>query len=330
MPRNDRLTLPLQRYRALETASAAIARHEKVMFSRTIALEAVPPTSGFQLTINTVAFDTFKLCAVSSTGHNIRLVDEENVAALIPLRGTITADDGRMTATAAPGDAIVTGPPRRVTTVGANYVGLVLLTSRHKLTAYRERSSGGAPIPDTPAITRRLATDDASAGALGRYTRFLTGELDRSDTLIHSPRLRAATSALLLELVAESFDALALDGETRRMLAAPWQVVRAESFMREHAGEPLTIAAVAEHVGTSVRALQAAFQRHHGLSPRAYLNACRLEIVHKRLSEPGSDGSVTDVAYASGVAHLGRFAMRYRQRFGELPSETLARSRRKH
>ena len=36
--------------------------------------------------------------------------------------------------------------------------------------------------------------------------------------------------------------------------------------------------------------------------------------------------SVTEAAFASGLHHLGRVSAEYRPQFGELPSETLARS----
>ena len=36
-----------------------------------------------------------------------------------------------------------------------------------------------------------------------------------------------------------------------------------------------------------------------------------------------SGQSVTEVAYAHGFEHLGRFSAYYRERFGELPSDTV-------
>lgn len=51
-----------------------------------------------------------------------------------------------------------------------------------------------------------------------------------------------------------------------------------------------------------------------------YLRGVRLDRVHLELSTRG--GAVTDVAARWGFFHPGRFAQQYRDRFGELPSET--------
>ena len=60
------------------------------------------------------------------------------------------------------------------------------------------------------------------------------------------------------------------------------------------------------------------------MSPMAYVQEVRLQRVHRQLraAAPGTT-TVTDVAHAWGFVHLGRFARRYRERFGESPSQTL-------
>ena len=79
---------------------------------------------------------------------------------------------------------------------------------------------------------------------------------------------------------------------------------------------------LAEVAGVSVRRLQQAFREHVGTTPFGHLLDVRLDRVRDDLRS-ARGGSVTEVATAWGFTHLGRFAAAYRQRFGELPSQTL-------
>ena len=59
------------------------------------------------------------------------------------------------------------------------------------------------------------------------------------------------------------------------------------------------------------------------------LRRARLAQARADLEAPGHDTSVTIVAHDCGFSHLGRFAQEYARRFGESPSETLRRARRR-
>ncbi|MFE6489048.1 AraC family transcriptional regulator [Streptomyces sp. NPDC057757] len=99
------------------------------------------------------------------------------------------------------------------------------------------------------------------------------------------------------------------------------RTVEAIHSMPQH---PFTVRELAVLAGVSVRRLQEAFQQYVGMTPLAYLTDVRLTRAHDELrrSAPG-EVSVSEVAHRWGFDHLGRFASRYRARFGELPSETL-------
>lgn len=104
------------------------------------------------------------------------------------------------------------------------------------------------------------------------------------------------------------------------------KVGRAEAFILEHVGDPITLQDVAAAAGLSDRGLQAAFQRTHGTTPMGYLRGVRLLMARTQL-ESGDAVTVTDVARASGIMHLGWFSAAYREAFGELPGETLRAAR---
>jgi AraC-like DNA-binding protein len=65
-----------------------------------------------------------------------------------------------------------------------------------------------------------------------------------------------------------------------------------------------------------------------GVSPHAYFILRRLDYCKRALAaaNPGA-ASVTAIATQCGFNELGRFAAIYRHHFGELPSETLRRTR---
>lgn len=96
--------------------------------------------------------------------------------------------------------------------------------------------------------------------------------------------------------------------------------------MLDNLGSELKLPALARECGLSVRSIQYLFRRHFGMTPKQWIIEQRLLAVRVRLSHPGEQDSVTSIAIPF-FNNLGDFARRYRQRFGEKPSETLARAR---
>jgi transcriptional regulator GlxA family with amidase domain len=81
-------------------------------------------------------------------------------------------------------------------------------------------------------------------------------------------------------------------------------------------------------VGLSERGLRNAFYRVRGMSPKRCMVAERLQQVRKALAGDWCGPmTVTDVATSHGFLELGRFAVSYKEQFGEAPSETLRRTR---
>ena len=81
-------------------------------------------------------------------------------------------------------------------------------------------------------------------------------------------------------------------------------------------------------VSASPRRLRQAFGDTYGVPPMRYLQLRLLNSANKRLATHGNYcDTVTEVASDLGIAHMGRFAARYSEVFGEHPSETVARAR---
>lgn len=102
-------------------------------------------------------------------------------------------------------------------------------------------------------------------------------------------------------------------------------VRQARDYLRAHAAEPVSFSELAGRLGVGIRSLQLAFRREVGCSPREYLTACRLELARARLTANGDGQTVTQIALDCGFTDMAVFARRYRECFGERPSETLRR-----
>lgn len=104
-------------------------------------------------------------------------------------------------------------------------------------------------------------------------------------------------------------------------------VQNAMDYIDDHLAERITMDALAGAVHMSVRSIQQGFREELGMTPMTYVRERRLERVHADLADaiPADGVTVTQVAERWGFHHLGSFAVEYRKRWGEAPSETLRR-----
>ncbi|HRI63697.1 MAG TPA: helix-turn-helix transcriptional regulator [Polyangium sp.] len=107
---------------------------------------------------------------------------------------------------------------------------------------------------------------------------------------------------------------------------APACVRRVEEYIVAHAGKPITLEELVAVAGAPARSLQRAFKRFRGTTPVGFLRQVRFDLAHQRLRDAPAHTSIIDVVKEFGLGHAGRFSAEYKQRFGESPSETLARA----
>jgi len=95
------------------------------------------------------------------------------------------------------------------------------------------------------------------------------------------------------------------------------------------AGEEADVALfeIARRSGYSLRALELIFRHSVGMTPGNWFMNVRLNGVLRDLMAGEPTGTVADVAAKWGFRHMSRFSGQYRKTFGELPSQTLNRSR---
>jgi transcriptional regulator GlxA family with amidase domain len=99
---------------------------------------------------------------------------------------------------------------------------------------------------------------------------------------------------------------------------------RAIAFIEDNADSDIGIADIARASYVTPRAIQLMFRRHRDCTPMEYLRRVRLHHAHQALLVANrAQTTVTQVAARWGFAHTGRFAVYYRQVYGQSPHTTL-------
>lgn len=182
---------------------------------------------------------------------------------------------------------------------------------------------------DAEAVLRGpfVTTDRAHAASLDRSLRralalLATGTESGQRRQRQEDFLVEWLSAVLGRAVPDRFRGPASRGSQNRAAVAR----QAEEYMLAHLHRSLSLLEICEVVGASERTLLYAFRERTGQSPKAYLNALKLNQLRHDLKEadPRVD-SVHKLALQWGLAHSGALAADYRRLFGELPHQTIQR-----
>ncbi|MGE8580368.1 MAG: helix-turn-helix transcriptional regulator, partial [Burkholderia contaminans] len=136
-----------------------------------------------------------------------------------------------------------------------------------------------------------------------------------------NPRVASQLEHLLIDLLIEGHPPSVLQASYRD--PAPGFVRRAQEFVNANYAQPLQLADIVQAANVPERTLRDAFLQFRGMSPMQYLRATRLDHARELLRGAASERRIADVALDCGFTHLGRFAIAYREKFGESPSETL-------
>jgi AraC-like DNA-binding protein len=97
-----------------------------------------------------------------------------------------------------------------------------------------------------------------------------------------------------------------------------------EDYICDSLDAAITRDDLAAEAGISIRSLSRAFEKKYGLGPMAFVRQRRLDACFARFRGSERDATtVTEVAMSYGFWHIGKFAIAYREAFGESPSATL-------
>ena len=167
--------------------------------------------------------------------------------------------------------------------------------------------------------TMPLAAKPRAVAALGQRLRRMLQDAAAGQLLLDAGSLQDW-------LYAETIAMLEVRDAPMGRPPAAVLVRRAVEMADAHRG-PVAIAQLCGLLRVSPGTLENAFKAVTGVTPHAFFLRRRLNKARSALLRPQDDlVRVTDVALEMGFSELGRFAVRYRQMFGESPSETLRRT----
>jgi len=190
----------------------------------------------------------------------------------------------------------------------------------------------GALLGEAPRRPLELAAElnlaDGYGRSIGGFLRQAIADFERDKSILYNP----VTASLF-----EQFISIGLllshphnYSEALRCLERPIlprDVKWAIEYIDAHLESPITLAEIVAASKVPGRTLFKHFQDYRGISPMGFVRAARFKKVRELLARAEPQEQVSEIAMRMGFNHLGRFAVEYRKRFGESPSDTLRRAR---
>jgi AraC-like DNA-binding protein len=314
------------RFPALETSSPA----EFGRLAQTVLGAAAVDLEASDNFIAQLRFFRLEDISIISVGANSRVTLEypamDQVQLHIALKGRATATVGGVTTEIHEKQSCTLGPGRASQVIWEDFQGLTLRVSTGALARKLALLLGAEPkgsLEFAAATNVQLP----SAQALHQMLLFCTQLLGSPLVELPALALRRLEQAIVVSFLCagrHTFSHL-LKPDARDV--TPRLIRQVEEFIEANWNKSITIENIAELTGAKVRTVFKAFKRNRGYSPMAFAKVVRLNHAKEMLSSPTARTSVTGVGFACGFGNLGHFAREYREAFGELPSETLARQR---
>jgi AraC-like DNA-binding protein len=247
----------------------------------------------------------------------------------LPLRGHLQGNIGRNAVTCTPTRGAIASPAfedcRFLTEPNCARIQLSL----HGVAVSSQIAALLGEPPNRPVnFAPGMDLTKAHGRSLARYVLMAVTDLERSGSVLWDQLTAGAfeqfiTTALLLSHPHNYSDAL----QRLDRPVTPRDVKRAIDFMHAHLEASITLADIVAASGVPGRTLFKHFKDWKGISPMRHLRNIRLAQAREALLRADPDENVTTIAMGLGFAHMGRFALEYRRRFGESPSQTLRKPR---
>lgn len=206
-----------------------------------------------------------------------------------------------------------------------------------KLRFDRQRFESFALTLDRAASRRPLCFHNvmAAPGAAARWGTLLSyvvatlnagAQYGASASALELARLEELLMLTLLNLQPGSHQAQQAEAVAK---VSPRQFRLGVDYIHEHLEDDIRLGDIAAAAACSIRSLTRAFHLASDTTPMQYVHALRLQRVRGELGPAhgaARERTIADIAYHWGFRHLGEFNRKYRETFGETPSDTRQRN----
>jgi AraC-like DNA-binding protein len=258
--------------------------------------------------------------AETRLGHTIRAMAREPTVQ-VPLDRLQEYSCGRQRLSVPPGTLVFFAPDVEASRHSdpAALVGLDLDGAALAAAVRQRRAEAVDPWPQV------LLTFDMSEPPLQDLNAAIADLVSAFDPAAPLMR-RTQCEHRVIEMLADALVGRLITQRVSRL--ATQRVAELEAWIEAHLGEHITLRRLCAVVQASERSLQMAFQARRGMSPLRFVSERRLAAARRRIIAADPDECITGIATSLGFTHLGRFAVAYREAFGESPSRTWMRSQR--
>jgi AraC-like DNA-binding protein len=243
----------------------------------------------------------------------------------IPLTGTVVSQCGEQQTVARPGHAAVFSPNEHtvLSRWDADATQICIKIERGSLE--RELVALlGCPVDKRIRFDMGMDLTTAAGAHWFAMVNFLLDALDAEPAVTatgRAPQVEYLERAVIAGLVMRQRHTL-----TDRLYTAPQPLNQSAlqkvlDHIHSCPGSQFSVGDLAGIAGVGARQLHNLFYDQFEMSPTSYVRNVRLDGARTDLLT--GETTVSDIAFRWGFNHLGRFAQRYEQKFGESPSATL-------
>ena len=242
---------------------------------------------------------------------------------ILPLCGAVTSR-GKNHQVAAPGQLIMFTPGHEVDVVWEASTQAVVITLENSLLMDHLLHHHQIELPSVPPQACVIDARHPAMLSLNNLLRLLDQETRNTQSLFNNAVCRGQIQNLFCENLLGLIPCL--NTLPQRSLL-PGSVKRVVEYIQSNLDQPLTMDQLVVVAGVSRRSLEQAFRNTLETSPQRYIRQCRLRHIREVLqrSQPG-ELQLSELAHRWGFAQPSHFTAAYKEAFGELPSQTLARS----